>query len=139
MVADRGDVNSWVQTYSGSALRGFDKTVTYSITAWVRIYLADSTYGATDKRLDGRQYTAVSNQTQRFEFVNAPDAEYNGFVDAGITAGSLMYAQDIVDTVEDCVKRTVDLIEGRIGNQNFTVNLCHASCHSSCHTSRGRR
>lgn len=138
MVATVADLNSYVQTYSGAALRTFDKTVTYGVTAYVRTYGFDNIYGAA-MRLDGRQYTTLWNQGHRMEYVNAADSLYDGYYDAGVVAGGLMYAQDIVDTIEDGVRRTVDLIEGRINNVSFTVNVCHASCHSSCHTSRGRR
>lgn len=138
MTADRGDINSWVQTYSGSQLRTFDKTITYTVNTYVRYYRFDSTWGGA-LRLDGQQYTTNTNFTRRYEYVNANDTLFDGYVDGGITSGGLMYAQDIVDTVEDNVRRAVDLIEGRIGNTYQVINACHASCHSSCHTSRGRR
>lgn len=138
MTADRGDINSWVQTYSGSQLRTFDKTITYTVNTYVRYYRFDSTWGGA-LRLDGRQYTTNTNFTRRYEYVNANNTLFNNYVDGGITSGGLMYAQDIVDTVEDNVRRAVDLIEGRIGSTYQVINACHASCHSSCHTSRGRR
>lgn len=138
MTADRGDINSWVQTYSGSQLRTFDKTITYTVNTYVRYYRFDSTWGGA-LRLDGRQYTTNTNFTRRYEYVNANNTLFDNYVDGGITSGGLMYAQDIVDTVEDNVRRAVDLIEGRIGSTYQVINACHASCHSSCHTSRGRR
>lgn len=138
MVASVSDINSYVQTYSGSQLRTFDKTITYTVNTYVRYYRFDNTYGGA-LRLDGAQYTTNSTFTQRFEAGSATDAEFDGYYDAGVTAGGLMYAQDIVDTVEDAVRRAVDLMEERIVNTVKTINACHASCHSSCHTSRGRR
>jgi len=138
MTADRGDINSWVQTYSGSQLRTFDKTITYTVNTYVRYYRFDSSYGGA-LRLDGQQYTTNTNFTQRYEYVNANNTLFNNYIDGGINGGQLMYAQDIVDTVEDNVRRAVDLIEGRINSTYQVINACHASCHSSCHTSRGRR
>lgn len=138
MVASVSDINSYVQTYSGSQLRTFDKTISYTVNTYVRYYRFDGTYGGA-LRLDGAQYTANWTFTQRYEHVNAADSDFNGYYDAGVTAGGLMYAQDIVDTVEDVVRRAVDLMEGRVGNSSTTINACHTSCHSSCHTSRGRR
>lgn len=151
MTADRGDINSWVQTYSGSQLRTFDRTITYTVNTYVRIYMIDSTWGrynrndgrrgdqATWGRGWNRQYTRNTNFSRRYEYVNANNTLFNNYIDGGINSGQLMYAQDIVDTVEDNVRRAVDLIEGRISNSNHTINACHGSCHSSCHTSRGRR
>lgn len=140
MAASVSDINSYVQTYSGSQLRTFDKTVTYTVNTYVRYYRFDSTYGAA-LRLDGAQYTANSTFTRRYLHYSwtGRDALFDGYYDSGITAGGLMYAQDIVDTVEDAVRRAVDLMEERIVNTVKTINACHASCHSSCHTSRGRR
>jgi hypothetical protein len=127
MTADRGDVNSWVQTYGGAQLRTFDKTITLSVTANI-----PGTSGATG-------YTRYGSNNQRFEYVNANNNLYNNYVDGGINSGIVMNPQDVVDTLEDLVRRTVDLIEGRLSNRSFTQYYCHSSCHSSCHTSRGRR
>jgi len=71
--------------------------------------------------------------------VNANYYVYNNYVDGGINSGNIIYAQDIVDTLEDLTRRTVDLIEGRMSNRTINAYYCHASCHSSCHSSRGRR
>ena len=76
---------------------------------------------------------------QRFEYTGAADSLYNNYIDAGVSSGSIITAQDIVDTLEDVVQRTVDLIEGRITNRSMDVRICHTSCHTSCHSSRGRR
>ena len=140
MAASVSDINSYVQTYSGSQLRTFDKTVTYTVNTYVRYYRFDSAYGGA-LRLDGAQYTTNSTFTRRYLHYawTGRDEVFDGYYDSGITAGGLMYAQDIVDTVEDAVRRAVDLMEERIVNTVKTINACHASCHSSCHTSRGRR
>ena len=71
--------------------------------------------------------------------MNANYYVYNNYVDGGINSGNIIYAQDIVDTLEDLTRRTVDLIEGRMSNRTINAYYCHASCHSSCHSSRGRR
>ena len=92
----------------------------------------DSTWGG-EGRIDGRQYTTNTNFTRRYEYVNANNTLFNNYIDGGINGGQLMYAQDIVDTVEDNVRRAVDLIEGRINSTYQVINACHASCHSSCH------
>jgi len=124
---DRGDVNSWVQSYGGGQLRTFDRTVQWRVNAYVR-----ATSGATS-------YTTGANYYHRFEYVNASNSIYNNYVDGGINSGNIIYPQDIVDTMEDLTRRTVDVIEGRITNRTTNAYYCHASCHSSCHSSRGRR
>tara|TARA_B110000902_G_scaffold208335_2_gene237710 strand:- start:969 stop:1352 length:384 start_codon:yes stop_codon:yes gene_type:complete len=127
MTMDRNDVNSWVQTYSGAQLRTFDKTVTFTINAYTR-----ATAGVAS-------VTTGANYTQRFEYVNANNTLYNNYVDVGISQNYIIYPQDIVDTLEDLTRRTVDLIEGRISNRTTNAYFCHSSCHTSCHSSRGRR
>lgn len=128
MVMTRGDVNSWIQTYGGSQLRTFDRTVGVYVNAYVR-----ATSGASS-------YTRGQWFYHRFEYVNASNSLYNnGFVDSGINAGNIIYPIDIVDTLELITRRTVDLIEGRMGQRTINAYYCHASCHSSCHSSRGRR
>ena len=127
MVMDRGDVNSWVQSYGGGQLRTFDRTVLFRVNTYVR-----ATGGATS-------YTATSNEYVRFEYTSAPNSIYNNYVDSGINSGNVIYPQDIVDTMEDLVRRTVDVIEPRITNRTVDARLCHASCHTNCHSSRGRR
>ena len=124
---ERGDVNSWVLSYGGAQLRTFDRSVLFRVNAYVR-----ATSGASS-------YTTGANYYHRFEYVNASNGVYNNYVDSGINSGNIIYPQDIVDTMEDLTRRTVDLIEGRIGNRTQNAYFCHASCHSSCHSSRGRR
>jgi hypothetical protein len=133
----RDSVDSYVQTYAGAGLRSFDKTMAFTITAYIRVYGTDNTYGAVMAAQNGP--SSSGTYYQRFEYVNANDTLFNGYYDGGISAGSRAYAQDIVDTIEDAVRRAVDLVEGRIGNRSVSALLCHNSCHSSCHTSRGRR
>ena len=127
MTMDRGDVNSWIQSYGGGQLRTFDRTVRFRVNAYVR-----ATSGSTS-------YTTGANYYHRFEYVNASNSIYNGYLDSGINSGNIIYPQDIVDTMEDLTRRTVDVIEGRISNRTTNAYFCHASCHSSCHSSRGRR
>lgn len=137
MVISVSDINSYVQTYSGTQLRRFDKTINIAVTAYIRVYGTDNIFGAVMPSQNGP--TQVANYSHRFEYVNAANSLFNGYYDSGVTVGGIVYAQDIVDTLEDNVRRTVDLIEGRIGNRSISALLCHNSCHSSCHTSRGRR
>ena len=129
-------LNTYVQNQSGAALRTFDRTMRFGINAYVRQYGFDNTYGAW---MTFNNYTTWGNYYQRFERVNASNSWFNGYYDPEITAGRLIYAQDIVDTIGRCMRRAVDLAESSIGTRQVTVRLCHASCHGSCHTSRGRR
>jgi len=133
----RDSVDSYIQTYCGSQLRGFDKTISYSVNAYIRVYGTDSISGAVMASQNGPTANATVNQ--RYEYVNANNTLFDNYIDGGVSAGSRVYAQDIVDTIEDGVRRAVDLIEGRISNRSWSTLLCHNSCHSSCHTSRGRR
>ena len=127
MTMDRNDVRSWVRTYSGQQLRTFDRTVGIYVNAYVRASSAATSY------------TRGQWHYHRFEYVNASNGVYNNYVDGGINAGRIIYPIDIVDTLEDLTRRTVDLIEGRMSNRTINAYYCHASCHSSCHSSRGRR
>ena len=126
MVMRRSDVNSWVQSYGGGQLRTFDITVGIYVNAYVR------GTGITS-------YARGQWHYHRFEYVNASNGVYNNYVDGGINAGNIIYPIDIIDTLEDLTRRTVDLIEGRMSNRTINAYYCHASCHSSCHSSRGRR
>ena len=127
MVMTRADVNSWVQSYGGGQLRTFDKTVGIYVNAYVYANGGQSSYSR------GQWYY------HRFEYVNANNNTYNNYVDGTINTGNVMYPIDIVDTLEDLTRRTVDVIEGRLSNRTIDAYYCHASCHSSCHSSRGRR
>ena len=133
----RDSLDSYIQTYSGAQLRTFDKTITTTTTAYINVYGADSVSGALIPIEDGP--TSTQTNTHRFEYTGAADSLYDNYIDSGVAAGQIVYAQDIVDTLEDAVRRTVDLIEGRITDRAFSTLLCHSSCHASCHTSRGRR
>lgn len=134
MVMERSDVNSWVQTYGGSQLRTFDKTVTFRITTYTRSVslFGNSTSGGTSTVVTVDKYA-------RFEYTGASNSIYNNYVDSGINAGNVINPQDIVDTMEDLVRRTVDVIEPRITNRTVNARVCHGSCHQNCHSSRGRR
>ena len=127
MTMDRGDVNSYVRTYSGQQLRTFDRTVGIYVNAYVYANGGQSSY------------TRGQWHYHRFEYVNANYYVYNNYVDGGINSGNIIYGQDIVDTLGQLTRRTVDLIEGRMSNRTINAYYCHASCHSSCHSSRGRR
>ena len=124
---DRNDVRSWVRTYSGQQLRTFDRTVGIYVNAYVRASSAATSY------------TRGQWHYHRFEYVNANYYVYDNYVDGGINSGNIIYGQDIVDTLEDITRRTVDLIEGRMSNRTINAYYCHSSCHSSCNSSRGRR
>ena len=134
MVMERSDVNSWVQTYGGSQLRTFDKTVTFRITTYTRSVslFGNSTSGGTSTAVTVDKYA-------RFEYTGASNSIYNNYVDSGINAGNVINPQDIVDTMEDLVRRTVDVIEPRITNRTVNARVCHGSCNQNCHSSRGRR
>jgi hypothetical protein len=134
MVMRRSDVNSWVQTYGGAQLRTFDVTATYRITTYTRSVrlFGNSSSGGTSSVVTVDRYA-------RFEYTGASNALYNNYVDSGINTGNIIYPQDIVDTMEDLVRRTVDLIEPRITNRTVNARVCHGSCHNNCHSSRGRR
>lgn len=123
----RDSVDSYIQTYSGAKLRTFDKTITITTTA----------YQNNNPTAMGGTGTNTTNH--RFEYTGAADSLFDNYIDGGIAVGQRVYAQDIVDTLEDAVQRTVDLIESRIDNRSISAALCHSSCHTSCHTSRGRR
>ena len=127
MVAYASDINSWVQSYGGPQLRTFDKT----INVYTNVYTNGS--GGYNSSTSG------TSTNHRFEYTGANNNIYSGYYDGGIYAGGIMYPQDIVDTMEDIVRRTVDVIEGRYTNRSQSHYICHTSCHSSCHTSRGRR
>ena len=130
-------LNSSLQSQCGGQLRTFDKTATTTVTAYIRVYGTDNTYGAVMASQNGP--TSSSGFNHRFEYVNANNSLYANYLDGGIATGSRIYSQDVIDSINNTLNRTVTLIEGRIGNRSISALLCHNSCHSSCHTSRGRR
>ena len=77
MTMDRGDVNSWVQTYGGSQLRTFDKNAGVFVNAYVQASAPASSYTS------GQWYY------HRFEYVNANNNTYNNYVDGGINSGQI--------------------------------------------------
>jgi hypothetical protein len=121
--------NTSLQSQAGSQLRTFDKTMTFTVTAYVLQTVSQTLAGPT----------ATGNFDQRFEYTGAANSLYNNYLDAGIYTGSRMYSQDVIDSINSVMQRTVDQIESRITNRSISALLCHSSCHTSCHTSRGRR
>jgi len=121
--------NSSLQSQAGSQLRTFDKTMTFTVTAYVLQTVSQTQAGPT----------STGNFNQRFEYTGAADSLYNNYLDGGIYTGGRMYSQDVIDSINNVMQRTVDQIESRITNRSISALLCHSSCHTSCHTSRGRR
>jgi len=133
--------NSSLQSPPGSQLRTFDKTVNFNVTA----YIYEST-GGTNQYPGGTSYstafrsaTSTQARSERFEYTGAANSLYNNYLNGNIYTGSRMYSQHVINSISDTMQRTVDQIEGRIGNRSINGLLCHNSCHTSCHTSRGRR
>lgn len=130
-------LNSYIQTYSGAKLRTFSKSINIAVTTYIRVYGTDNVNGGVMAAQNGP--TSVTQRPLSFNYTAAADSLYNNYYDTvGIAAGSIVYAQDIVDSIEDAVQRTVSLINSKVTYNTATV-LCHSSCHNSCHTSRGRR
>ena len=121
--------NSSLQTQAGNQLRTFDKTMTFTVTAYVLQSVETTQAGPTSS----------AGFNQRFEYTGAANSLYNNYLDAGIYTGSRMYSQDVIDSINNVMQRTVDQVESRITNRSISALLCHSSCHTSCHTSRGRR
>lgn len=145
-MATYAQLNSSLQAKAGAQLRTFDKTMTFTVTAYIRVYGFIQTGTDTPGQLiqgaaipveDGSQ--SSGGFTQRFEYTGAADSLYNNYLDSGIYTGARIYSQDVIDSITNTVRRTVDLIEGRLTNRSISALLCHSSCHASCHTSRGRR
>ncbi len=132
------DLNTSMQEKAGAQLRTFDKTVTITITSWVRIWGFDSSYGSW-MIVNGYGWYGSTNHSHRYEYVNANNTLFENYLDGGIYTGGIIRSQDVIDSIEDTVRRAVDLVEGRLTNRSMTARPCHQSCHSSCHTSRGRR
>ena len=134
MTMDPGDINSWVQSYGGPQLRTFSKTINVSSNVYTNS--SGNSAGTSNYVNSGTSSTSTNHNFNR---TGSADNTYNGYYDGGITSGGRIYAQDIVDTMEDIVRRTVDVCEGAYSNRSQSHYVCHTSCHSSCHTSRGRR
>ena len=83
--------------------------------------------------------TATHNQTLYHSHGSASYSTYNNDLGGSVYSGHVMQSQGVVDSFANCVRGTVDAIEGVTGNQSYNAYVCHTSCHSSCHTSRGRR
>jgi len=125
-MASYATLNSNMQTQCGRQLRTFDRTMLLRVNVYVR------GTGVTS-------YTSGGNYYHRFEYVNASYSVYSNYLYSRIYTGQLIYDQDVQSSITSVVRRTVDLIEGRMSNRTVNAYLCHASCHSSCHSSRGRR
>lgn len=125
-MASYASLNSSTQTQCGRQLRTFDKSVGYYINAYVL------GTGVTS-------YSRGQWHYARYEYVNAPNSSYNNYLDSSLYTGQLIRSSDVQNSISSIVRRTVDLIEGRISNRTINAYYCHASCHSSCHSSRGRR
>lgn len=135
-MATYAQLNSATQTQCGRQLRTFDKTVGYTVTTYVR-----ATFFESGNRYHPpvNSYTTASTVYSRYEYTGASYSLYNNYLDSGIYTGNIIYQQDVIDSISSVVRRTVDLIESRIGDTTVDAYFCHASCHSSCHSSRGRR
>lgn len=119
----RASARDYFTGRAGAQLRGFDRTINVAATVYT-----NQNYGGYNAG------TAYGNT--RFEYVNAPDSDYNSQVYPNTT---IVDAQHMVDQALNAIQRTVDLIEGRLTNRYFNFQICHTSCHYSCHGSRGRR
>jgi len=124
---DYNTLDASLQAKAGGALRTFDKTMTFTVTAY--ILNSGSTAGST----------STVGVTQRFEYTGAANSLYDNYLDSGIYTGARIYSQDVIDSISNTIQRTVDQIESRITNRSISALICHSSCHTSCHTSRGRR
>lgn len=130
-------LNTNMQNQCGAQLRTFDKYMTLTVTAYIRVYGTDNTYGAVMRAQNGPSSSA--NYQHRFEAVNANYSVFNNDLNTGIYTGGRMYASHVQTSIQNAVTGAVSHIEGRISNRSVSALLCHNSCHSSCHTSRGRR
>lgn len=119
-------LNSTTQAYCGRQLRTFN----WGVSIYVRAYVRGT--GVTS-------YTSTVRHSHRFEYTNASNSLYNNYLDSGIYTGNIIRASQVQNSISRIVRRTVDLIEGRMSNRTINAYYCHASCHSSCHSSRGRR
>lgn len=135
-MATYAQLNSSTQTQCGQQLRTFDVNASYLVRAYVRgqYFEAGNSYHPPVN-----SYTQDLTSYARFEYTGAPNSVYNNYLDGGVYTGNIIRSADVIDSISNVVRRTVDLIEGRIGNSTVNAYFCHASCHSSCHSSRGRR
>ena len=126
---DYNTLDASLQAKAGGALRTFDKTMTFTVTAYVLQSVTTTQAGPT----------STLGVTQRLEFTGAADSLYDDYLDSGIYTGARIYSQDVIDSISNTIQRTVDQIESRITDRSISALICHNSCHTSCHTSRGRR
>jgi hypothetical protein len=125
-MATYASLNSSTQSQCGAQLRTFDKTVGYYINSYV------NGTGVTSYSRGQWHYT-------RYEYVNASTSVYSNYLDSSLYTGQIIRSSDVQNSITSIVRRTVDVIEGRMDNRTINAYYCHASCHSSCHSSRGRR
>ena len=125
-MATYASLNSSTQSQCGAQLRTFDKTVCYYINSYVR------GTGVTS-------YTRGQWHYTRYEYVNASNSVYSNYLDSSLYTGQLIRSSDVQNSITSIVRRTVDVIEGRLSNGTINAYYCHASCHSTCQSSRGRR
>ena len=135
-MATYATLNSNLQSQCGAQLRTFDKYVGFTVNVYVRGSRSDS---GNSYHPNVNSYSTYAYYTQRFEYISASYSLYNNYLDSGIYTGNIIYQQDVIDSISNVVRITVDLVEGRLGYRVIDAYVCHASCHSSCHSSRGRR
>ncbi len=137
-MATYAQLNSNAQTQCGRQLRTFDKTMALTVQTYTRGQWTGGS-GYRYPRTGSNSVAISRNYYHRFEYVSASYSVYNGYLDGGIYSGQLIHDDDVYNTISRVVRRTVDLIEGRMGTRNVSALVCHSSCHGSCHSSRGRR
>lgn len=135
-MATYSQLNTNVQSQCGAQLRTFDRYVGFYIRTYVRATFFES---GNAYHPPANSYDVYNWSYHRFEYVNAPTSLYNGYLAGGIYTGNIIYQNDVINSISNVVRRTVDVIEGRITDRTSDMYYCHASCHSSCHSSRGRR
>ena len=131
------ELNTATQNQCGAQLRTFDKTMSVTVTAYIRVYGTDNVYGAVMGSQNGPTSSSAFNH--RFEAVNAAYSTFNNDLHTGIYSGAVINDAHVTTSITNVCSATVGHIEGRITNRSISALLCHNSCHSSCHTSRGRR
>ena len=137
-MATYAQLNTNMQTQCGRQLRTFDKTMRLTVRVWTR---GQWTGGSSYRwpRTGTNSTEVYRNFYHRFEYTGASNSVYNNYLDGGIYTGQLIHDDDVYNTISRVVRRTVDLIEGRMGTRTVSAYVCHSSCHAACHSSRGRR
>ena len=133
-MASWSTLNSNAQNQCGPQLRTF--SVSYNMATAVYTNSSGNDGVGVNYVNSG---TATHNQTLYHSHGSASYSTYNNDLGGSVYSGHVMQSQGVVDSFANCVRGTVDAIEGVTGNQSYNAYVCHTSCHSSCHTSRGRR